>query len=193
MTSMSPVSREFANALRLTSPLTHGQKVKDALGREAIVERFVESFLFDEDECWYWMGPIDRKGYGRFNTALGRFSAHRYSYMLWIGPIAEGLELDHLCRHRDCVNPAHLEAVTHRVNVLRSQAPPARQARQTHCKNGHPFNGDNLIIDSLGRRVCRACGLVRRANWRGKQDPDELRAYNAAHMRAHRARLSVRA
>ncbi|HEY1740016.1 MAG TPA: HNH endonuclease signature motif containing protein [Acidimicrobiia bacterium] len=81
---------------------------------------------------------------------------HRVSYELSIGPIPGGLEIDHLCRERSCANPEHLEAVTRRENVLRSDSVAAHRARQTHCVHGHEFTAQNTYRHQ-GRRYCRAC------------------------------------
>lgn len=119
---------------------------------------FTESFwkLVDRrssDECWPWRGPIF-KGYGRFKGK----GAHRIAYRLLKGEIPDGLTLDHLCRNRACCNPAHLEPVTNRVNVLRGVGPSAENSRKTHCANGHPFNDENTMIRSDSRgRECREC------------------------------------
>jgi hypothetical protein len=108
-------------------------------------------------QCWLWTDQTDSLGYGWFYLSYKRRPAHRFAYELLKGPIPDGLEPDHLCRVHACVNPSHLEPVTHRENVLRGEALSARRARQTHCKNGHPFDEENTHISRKGERICRAC------------------------------------
>jgi hypothetical protein len=72
------------------------------------------------DGCWLWVGSIDRGGYGHFRHEGRLTKAHRVAYLTWVGPIPDGLELDHLCNIRHCINPAHLEAVTHKENMRRA-------------------------------------------------------------------------
>jgi hypothetical protein len=111
-------------------------------------------------DCWLWVASKNNRGYGQF-VSVGRLVlAHRFSYELAKGPIPDGLTLDHLCRTPACVNPDHLEAVTMRVNLLRSESQAALNARKTHCTWGHPFAGDNLIVRH-GKRFCRACNIRR--------------------------------
>lgn len=109
-------------------------------------------------DCWLWTGTLKLDGYGTFwdpNLRQG-LRAHRLSYQAHVGPIPEGLVIDHLCRVRNCVNPRHLEAVTNRVNTLRGVGPTAVQAEKTHCDRGHPLSGANLYMDGAWRR-CIAC------------------------------------
>jgi 5-methylcytosine-specific restriction endonuclease McrA len=113
--------------------------------------------------CWLWTGSCNPSGYGILRTVRpdGRWTtigAHRVSYQLAVGPIPVSLELDHLCKVRHCVNPAHLEAVSRQENMRRGH-----RANQTHCKRGHPLAGDNLHItarETIQRR-CRTCQRAR--------------------------------
>jgi hypothetical protein len=122
-----------------------------------------------EGDCWQWTGSDNGKGYGviQFDGRLQR--VHRLSWEYLVGPIPDGLVLDHLCRNKRCVNPDHLEPVTNRENVLRGYGISAQLARNTECPNGHPFSGDNLIITDSGRR-CRICNraTIRKARRRLK-------------------------
>lgn len=108
--------------------------------------------------CWVWQGGMfSENGYGNYR----RRAAHRVAYELCVGPVPDGLTLDHLCRNKRCVNPAHLEPVTTGENVRRGIGPSAQNARKTHCKRGHEFAGENLRVrkgpyGSL--RMCRECG-----------------------------------
>ena len=110
----------------------------------------------NEDGCWLWLGYVDKKGYGVIGVGNRKLSkAHRYSYERFVGPIPDGLQLDHLCRVRNCVNPNHLEPVTNRENVIRGNA--ARPEIKI-CKNGHEFTESNTYIHpKRGNRQCKKC------------------------------------
>ena len=118
--------------------------------------------------CWWWAGKVNNNGYGTLpvgRRTLGEAHvviAHRYAYESLIGLIAPGLQLDHLCRNRLCVNPDHLEPVTPGENTRR-----AASAKKTHCKRGHAFNEANTyIVPGTGRRSCHTCrNTVLRAGW----------------------------
>ncbi len=126
-------------------------------------ERFWEK-VHRTDTCWNWTAYKNTKGYGRFAVEASRqVLAHRLAWEWENGPVPDGLELDHLCRNRACVNPDHLEPVTHTENVRRSAA------ARTHCRNGHPFDEGNTAL-SQGHRRCRTCrnAAERARYWRAR-------------------------
>lgn len=121
--------------------------------------------------CWLWIGSYDRNGYGRFWADGGHTQAHIISYEEENGPVPEGLELDHKCRVRCCVNPQHLEPVTHAENILRGLAPGIAGSwfrDRTHCPQGHPYDDANTHhchrIGVNGKvhahRNCRMCARL---------------------------------
>lgn len=117
--------------------------------------RFQTKLTVLPDGCWQWRGHRIRGGYGTFWWNGRKIPAHRFAYEILMGPIPEGLEIDHLCRNRSCVNPQHLELVTSSENKRRGLQGVLRQ--QSHCKMGHPFDEANTRIDAKGHRTCRVC------------------------------------
>ncbi len=122
--------------------------------------RFWELVIKTEG-CWWWMGNHTSEGYGSYWRNGRQLLAHRLAYKMEIGPIPEGLVLDHLCRNPSCVNPAHLQPVTQRINTRRGIGPTAINAAKTHCYRGHEFNALNTYTDKTGRRHCRPCQNLR--------------------------------
>lgn len=118
------------------------------------------------DECWPWVGARNRDGYGQVSIQGRTVIAHRVLYALWVGPIPARMTVDHLCRVRHCVNPAHLEAVTKRENTLRGMGFAAVNARKSHCPRRHPFDDDNTYLDPANRRHCRLCTLAAQRRFR---------------------------
>lgn len=111
-------------------------------------------------DCWQWLGYTRPNGYGLTKDQQGKtVYSHREFYRLFIGEIPSGLTIDHLCKNKNCVNPDHMEPVTLRENILRSDGVTARKARQTHCKNGHAFTPGNIYRRRNGSRLCRRCTL----------------------------------
>lgn len=114
----------------------------------------------DLGPCWLWAASLNHYGYGQFSLSGRPQAAHRISYEMLVSAIPAGLELDHLCRDHACVNPSHLEPVTHAENMRRGRS-GAHQLAKTHCPHGHPYQGENLCVDRRGFRQCRACNQAR--------------------------------
>lgn len=137
-------------------------------GIKAPAEERFWALVEKTDTCWLWIGTRDRRGYGRFAAVWrdGKVLAHRWAYETFVGPVPDGLELDHLCRTPACVNPAHLEPVTHAENVRRGAAAQPRP----HCRQGHEWSDENtaLYVEKSGvvRRSCRACTRAQLRNRR---------------------------
>ncbi|MFD4805226.1 HNH endonuclease [Streptomyces anulatus] len=129
------------------------------------------------NECWPWKGAATKRGYA-YTTKPGdrgvHVLAHRLVYETFVGPIPEGLTIDHLCHraedckggfgcpHRRCCNPSHLAPEESVANTMRGNSPAAINARKTHCQNGHEFNAINTQVSRAGKRSCRPCRAARR-------------------------------
>lgn len=123
-----------------------------------------------EDGCMAWQGSIEKQGYGRFWLSGKRTVwAHRFSYELFVGSIPEGLVIDHLCRNRGCVNPAHLEVVTSGENTRRGFAVTTALAARTVCKQGHVLDEANTLRRADGSRRCRTCHRDEVRAWRQRR------------------------
>ena len=128
----------------------------------SVAERLKFHSRPDVSGCIVWTSSKSN-GYGHVWDGERLRGAHRVSYELTKGPIPRGLQLDHLCCNRACINPDHLEPVTRSENVRRGETP--RRVREfwasvTHCKYGHKFTVENTYIRRNGRRSCRACRRV---------------------------------
>lgn len=130
-----------------------------------IADRLIAKVDFDRTtHCMHFTGSICADGYGKINGGLdmpGETLAHRAAYRIWCGEIPEGKEIDHRCRNRSCINPQHLEAVTHAINTkFADHSATHRNRRKTHCKHGHAFTEQNTIREvwkGSPRRKCRTC------------------------------------
>lgn len=159
--------------------------------------------LPDAPGCWLWTGTR-KNGYGRLNAVIdGQHQcllAHRVVYESLVGPVPDGLTLDHRCRVRACVNPAHLEPVTMKENILRGESAGARNAVKTHCPKGHPYSPENTAVRRFPQRrkdhsiryvmgrICRACAPSHRspeARARRSARRAALRNQERAMARAH--------
>jgi hypothetical protein len=134
----------------------------------SVADRLMSKCISEPNSgCWLWTDSLSTYGYGRIRVGKRVRKAHQVSYEIHVGPIPEGLHLDHLCAVRACINPAHLEPVTCRENLLRSPATLAGiNVRKDTCKRGHPFDDENTIVyvrrDRSGpMRRCRTCEASR--------------------------------
>jgi hypothetical protein len=129
-------------------------------------DKFWQKVTAGPEGCWNWNASHSPTGYARIGAG-GRkgktLYAHRVSYELFVGSIPEGMQLDHLCRNRGCVNPAHLEPVTQRENILRGNGLSAKYARRgNRCLRGHLYDEENTYLrPDNGKRQCKACTRIR--------------------------------
>lgn len=152
------------------------------------IEEMVERTIKTPTGCWEWQGQVVPAGYGRVQVG-GRKSqwAHRVAYELVVGPIPKGLQIDHLCRNRRCVNPSHMEPVTPRENTMRGVSFAAINAKKTHCRRGHEFVAGSyrIVKNSKGReRACKECGRINAKTesvkaWRSEYYKERRRKKNA--------------
>jgi hypothetical protein len=129
-------------------------------------DRFIDKVALDDGDCWLWLAAKDGKGYARFWYVDRMMPGHRLSYEHFIGSVPDGLELDHLCRIRDCVNPWHLEPVTHQENLKRGIN---QNIIKTHCPKGHKYTSENTrrARTRPQSRICRECQRYENRKQRG--------------------------
>lgn len=142
----------------------NGTKVETKITYE-LINRFMK-YVKETNNCWKWIGTNNWKGYGRFSicknniTAIGH--SHRFSYMIFKGKIPKGMTVHHKCENKSCVNPEHLELMTEKENRELSGCWSAKNARKTHCKNGHEFTKENTYLHNRNgsmRRYCKICRI----------------------------------
>ena len=122
------------------------------------------SYINKTPTCWLWTGVPNDQGYGQLRIDNIKVYGHRLAYHLMRGPIPAGMQVDHICRVRHCVNPDHLEVVSHRTNTLRGISPHAVNKRKTHCDHGHEYTPANTLwMGRPIRRRCRECRRIRDA------------------------------
>lgn len=164
----------------------HGDPEKLANGPRPIADRFwpkvdkdgpIPECAPELGPCWLWIAKCHALGYGQFKVGTKMKQAHRVGYELLVGPVPDGLDLDHLCRVRGCVNPAHLEPVTHRENILRGDSRMAENARKTYCSKGHEYTPENTYVRPAkpNSRFCRECGRQATRAWEVRTNRAERR------------------
>lgn len=130
------------------------------------IERFLEKIsvsetnFYKDTPCWEWTASKNTDGYGHISIGDGMMPTHRFISEYYNGEIDPKLEIDHLCRNRVCANILHLEAVSHKVNVLRGNGLATINKCKTHCKRGHEFTKENTIKGRSDARHCRECHNV---------------------------------
>lgn len=156
-------------------------------GRPNTLESILSNAVKNEETgCLEWTLYRTAKGYGLTSYRGRTHFAYRIVYELSVGPIPDGLVLDHLCRNPACINVEHLEPVTPRTNLMRGNTRAAKNTKKTHCKRGHPFSGENLGITHRGGRFCKTCKRADTNRWH-KLHADELRARRKERERRRRA------
>ena len=154
----------MSNAIQLNLFTT--EKAPPRLDDARLPARFWKK-VSEQDGCWLWIGGRSDLGYPMWWTGTRVRQAYRVCYEALVALVPTGLELDHLCRRPACVNPAHLEPVTHRENLRRGEGPSGVNARKRFCKRGHDL-GDSSNLGK-GKRYGRECLACRRIRWAGKQ------------------------
>lgn len=139
-----------------------GWKIARGHAVDCPLARITAHVRFLDDGCWLWTGSEKANGYGAITVDGRGWRAHRYAYVAAFGAIAEGMELDHVCRNRRCVNPFHLRQVSHRENTLSGETITAHAAQQTHCKRGHELTPESVYENGRGRQ-CKQCARIRAA------------------------------
>ena len=115
-------------------------------------------------QCWFWMDSCNAEGYGTFGIHSRSYLAHRIAYVSTRGVIPKGMELHHSCRNRACVNPAHLEPISHHENSIRGNAGMHQRGKE-FCPQGHPYSWENVVDYHDGKRRCRECERLRARNY----------------------------
>lgn len=160
-TDSTEVEMEMEPGPDASRPGSHGSTKKGVVMQDysSIPPRYLSKFHVDiPTGCWLWTAATIQKGYGQFWYDGKLQYAHRIAYELLVGPIPNGLQLDHLCRVRNCVNPEHLEPVTNQENCRRGET-GAHNGIKTHCPHGHPYDEINTYRHR-GERRCKGCRRI---------------------------------
>jgi hypothetical protein len=134
----------------------------------SVLQRFTDKTMYCGD-CIAWTASTNAKGYGTFRMGKKRIDAHKVAYLLFVGPVPEGKELDHVCRNTRWVNTAHLQPVTRSLNIARIYRPYISADRvDMFCFHGHEMVSLNTYIDRTGKKHCRMCVNNRTKKYQAK-------------------------
>lgn len=137
--------------------------------RQSLRAKILATSAPTESGCWEWRLGRDRYGYGRLKVGGRMKIAHPLAYEVLVGEIPSGMVVDHKCRNRGCVNPAHLRLLTPGENTLIGTSFSAENRRKTRCPSGHPYHGTNTIRVNGNGRACRACRRIHAANLKARR------------------------
>ncbi len=149
---------------------------------EKLKARLLDKVVAGPNGCIVWVGGAAKGGYGLLRNGRQKVYAHRLSHELFVGPIPDGYEVDHLCRNTRCIRPDHLEAVTSRENWRRSNNIMRIFADNAECHLGHPYEGQNVRL-YRGWRRCRECERIRALDPAYKIKRNATRRENYRHRR----------
>jgi len=159
--------------MRLRTPwlifATNDSWTANVTEKPSVVERLQARVVKAADGCWVWTGALNKAGYGAIGSGTKVLRTHRVMYEHLVGPIPDGLQLDHLCRNRACCNPEHLEPVTNHENWMRGEHPVVKAIRDRVCKRGHELTDDNVYVRKSGGILCRTCVLANNAAYRKRR------------------------
>lgn len=153
-----------------------------------ILERMADKFIVDGFGCWLWLGAINTAKRGQITIKGKAYATHRVMYTATRGAIEPGLVVDHLCEVPRCMNPNHLQVVTQRHNVLRSNGITANNHRKTHCKRGHEFTENNTRMKG-DKRSCITCEKAYKVEY-SRINRKRINAYALAWQKAKKERIT---
>lgn len=169
-----PVSARGWCSMHYSRFRRHGDPLIQSKWRKwTFQDRTKGKWIVTDSDCWEWQGAKQVRGYGVLTVLGEQVRAHRYVYENTIGAVPDGMELDHLCRNPPCVNPGHLEPVTHAENIRRHFADHVSDfpsLESSHCPHGHAMTEENTYLKPNGGASCRECGRVAWRKWNAKRN-----------------------
>jgi hypothetical protein len=163
-------------------------------GKNTVENSFFDKFfakIKHSSGCWLWAGYINKKGYGQLGFEGKICRAHRVSYEFFVGPLIQGLVIDHLCNNPSCVNPFHLNQTTNKENVARGTSPTAQNKRKKVCLKGHPLIEENVYKEGDGRK-CITCRKNQKKQWEKSKTKEELYEYRKKYREKYKKEIAAR-